>query len=129
MWRNFLKFPPWRMALIDGDMSRLNGTFRFRTPEEPRRDPNTGFLQGGEMGEWVDGGRCQIDKYIPAKQVIGTDGMSHTYTYDLFVPRPFHDADFRIGTEVEVTMEDCSTDSFIIQGVDNANRRYIELWG
>lgn len=110
-------------------MSRLNGTFRFRNAQEPERDPQTGFLSEADEGEWTDGGRCQIGKNIPARQVIGTDGQEHTYTYDLFVPRPWHGGDLQIGTEIEVTMGDGGTDVFTALGVDNLNRRYIEVWG
>lgn len=110
-------------------MGRYNGTFRYKNAQEPTKDPKTGFLTGGGEGEWADGGRCQIDKHIPAKQIQGTDGQIHSYTWDLFIQRPFHDGDFRIGTIVEITMEDGSVDRFTIQGVDNQNRRYIELWG
>ena len=112
-------------------MGRMNATFRYRNPTEPTKDENTGFVTGGsQSSEWVDGGRCQLDKSVPARQVIGTDGQMHSYTYDLFIPRPFHDAsNLTIGTEVEVTMEDGTVDQFTSDGVDNQNRKYVELWG
>ena len=115
--------------MVVNDMSRLNGTFRYKNAQEPERDPVTGFLVEGEAGDWADGGRCQIGKSVPAQHVVSADGDEHTYTYDMFVPRPWHGGDLRIGTEVEVTMEDGSTDFFTAQGVDNLNRRYIEIWG
>lgn len=96
-------------------MGRYNGTFRYKNAQEPTKDPKTGFLTGGGDGEWADGGRCQIDKHIPAKQIQGTDGQIHSYTWDLFIQRPFHDGDFRIGTVVEITMEDGSVDRFTIR--------------
>lgn len=116
--------------LICGNsMGRLNGTFKYRNPKEPEKDPATGFYTGGGVGEWEDGGRCQIDKAIPAKQIKGVDGQMYAYTWDLFILRPFHGETIKIGTEIEVTMEDGSTDAFTTLGVDNQNRRYIEVWG
>ena len=54
--------------------------------------------------------------------------MEYTYTYDLFILKPYDSGDIRVGTEIEVTMEDGSVDGFTAQGVDNC-RRYIEVWG
>ena len=110
-------------------MGRYNGTFRYRNDQEPQKDAKTGFYTGGGKGEWTDGCRCQIDKHIPAKQIMGVDGQMHAYTWDLFIQRPYDGTDLRIGTDIEVTMEDGTQDVFTIQGVDNQNRRYIELWG
>lgn len=110
-------------------MGRLNGTFRFRNSQEPVKDPSTGFYTGGGFGEWEAGGRCQIDKAIPARQIQGVDGQMYAYTWDLFILRPFKGGTIQIGTEVEVTMEDGSIDTFTALGVDNQNRRYIEIWG
>ena len=109
-------------------MGRWNGTFRYKNQQEPVKDPKTGFLVKGESGEWVDGCLCQIDKYAPAKQYVGTDGQSHSYTYNLFIMKPYRCDNLTIGTEVEITLEDGTTDLFTIQGVDN-QRRYIEIWG
>lgn len=111
-------------------MGTLNGTFRFRNRQEPVIDPATGFLTGNSQGygEWEDGGRCQIDKYIPARQVNGADGQVLTYTYDLFIQQPFHGGTIQIGTELEITAEDGSVDGFTAQGVD-FSRKYIEVWG
>ena len=111
-------------------MGRWNGTFQYRNAQEPEKDPQTGFLVGGDgESEWVPGCRCQIDKVMPAKQYVGTDGQEHTYNYYLFIPKPYKCDGLDIGTEVEITMEDGTVDCFTIQGVDKQNRRYIELWG
>lgn len=67
-------------------MGRNNGTFRYTALKEGQRDPKTGFITAG-ASEWLDGCECQIDKSIPAKKVIGTDGQIYTYTYDVFIPK------------------------------------------
>lgn len=110
-------------------MGRINATFRYRNQQEPETDPQTGFITGSaDSGEWSDGGMCQVDRHIPAKVLKGVDGMEYTYTYDLFILKPYDSGDIRVGTEIEVTMEDGSVDGFTAQGVDNC-RRYIEVWG
>ena len=110
-------------------MGRWNGTFKYRNQAEPERDPKTGFYVGGHgSAEFVDGGMCQIDKYAPAKQYVGTDGQTHSDTYNLFIMKPYRCDDLTIGTEVEITLEDGTTDQFTIQGIDN-QRKYVEIWG
>ncbi len=109
-------------------MGRWNGTFRFRNQQDPVKDSQTGFYSGGSFGEWEDGCQCQVDKYAPANQHVGEDGQTHSYTYNLYVMKPYNCDDLTIGTEVEITMEDGSTDQFTILGIEN-QRRYIEIWG
>ena len=110
-------------------MGRWNGTFKYRNQADPERDPQTGFYVGGEGSEeWVDAGMCQIDKYAPAKQYVGTDGQTHSYTYGLFVMKPFKGDQITIGTEVEITLEDGTVDQFTVIGTEN-QRRYFEIWG
>ncbi len=109
-------------------MGRYNGTFRYSPLAEARRDPETGFLEVSGSRSFIDGGLCQIEKSIPARQLIGEDGQTHAYTYDVFIPRTFGGS-IGIGTVIELTDESGGRDSFTVQGVDDQNRKYIELWG
>ncbi|CCY36256.1 putative uncharacterized protein [Alistipes sp. CAG:831] len=76
----------------------------------------------------MDGCECQIETFVPAKQKIGTDGQMHQYTYDVLIPKCFK-GNLDIATPVQITSEDGKVAVFEIQGVDNLNRRYIEIWG
>lgn len=107
---------------------RINGTFRYRPLSECGKDPVTGFPMPTQAQDYKDGGCCQIDKSIPAKHIIGADGQVNVYNYDVFIPRCF-DGGLAVGVEVQVVGEDGSVDKFTIQGVDNLNRKYIEIWG
>lgn len=108
-------------------MGRNNGTFRYTALKEGQRDPKTGFITAG-ASEWLDGCECQIDKSIPAKKVIGTDGQIYTYTYDVFIPKHFNGF-LVVGAQFQITSEEGVTDEFTIQGIDDMNRKYIEVWG
>ena len=108
-------------------MGRNNGTFRYTALKEGQRDPKTGFITAG-ASEWLDGWECQIDKSIPAKKVIGTDGQIYTYTYDVFIPKHFNGV-LVVGAQFQITSEEGVTDEFTIQGIDDMNRKYIEVWG
>lgn len=108
-------------------MSRYNGTFKYKQLGELTRGAN-GFYTPGADGDWLPGCECQIDKQIPAKQKIGTDGQMHAYTYDVFISKHFNGT-LELNAQVQITCEDGSCDEFTIQGIDNLNRRYIELWG
>lgn len=110
-------------------MSRNNGTFRYKEIQEASRDPRTGFILSGSQQEtWIDGCECQMETFVPAKQRVGTDGQMHSYTYDVLIPKCFK-GKLDIATPVELTSEDGQVSMFLIQGVDNLNRRYIEIWG
>lgn len=112
-------------------MGRNNGTFRYILPSEHVRDEETGFIkrnQQSNAGLWVDGCECQVEKSIPAKQYIGADGQAFLYTYDVFIP-PYFDKELCIGAKVEVTVERGGVDVFTILGIDDTNRKYIEIWG
>lgn len=109
-------------------MGRINGTFNYMVIQESQRNAETGFYSGGESSGFLTGCECQIDKSIPAKQVIGTDGQTYTYTYDVFIPKYFK-GELSVGAKVQLIMEDGAVDEFTIQGIDNCNRKYIELWG
>ena len=65
---------------------RCNGTFRYTALAGGEKDEDTGFITGSEP-IWEEGMECQIDKSIPAKQVVGTDGQIYAYTYDVFIPK------------------------------------------
>lgn len=109
-------------------MGRYNGSFEYKQVQEATRDEATGFVTGGVSADWLTGCECQIEKSVPASQKIGEDGQMYAYTYDVFIPKHFKGT-LTIGTEIKVTNEDGDTDEFTIQGVDNMNRRYIEIWG
>lgn len=79
------KFLPLRTALICGDMARINGTFRYTAlPLEATRNEATGFYTDDDAPVWVKGCECQVEKFIPAKQRLGTDGQMYSYTFDVF---------------------------------------------
>lgn len=108
---------------------RYNGTFKYKEIQEEQIDPNTGFIVSEpQNGDWIDGCECQIETFVPAKQKIGTDGQMHQYTYDVIIPKCFN-GNLDIATPVRVISEDGKVSMFEIQGVDNLNRRYIEIWG
>ncbi len=109
-------------------MGRNNGTFNYAIVQEPQRDPETGFITAGNPSEWVTGCECQIEKAIPAKQIIGEDGQKYAYTYDVFIPKHFS-GELAIGVRMQVISENGVTDEFTIQGIDDFNRKYIEVWG
>lgn len=107
---------------------RINGTFKYSVIGEIQKDPTTGFVVSGKASELKDGCECQIDKSIPAKQIIGTDGQIYAYNYNVFIPKYF-DGDLAIGALMQITSDDGVVDEFTIQGKDDMNRKYIEIWG
>lgn len=108
---------------------RYNGTFKYKEIQDEQIDLNTGFIVSEpQTGDWMDGCECQIETFVPAKQKIGTDGQMHQYTYDVLIPKCFK-GNLDIATQVQITSEDGKVAVFEIQGVDNLNRRYIEIWG
>ena len=110
-------------------MGRFNGTFRYQVFQDVQRDPVTGlYTPTGPPNSWHDGFECQIEKSIPARQMLGSDGQMHTYTYDVFIPK-YPSIELALGMSIEVTSEDGVKDVFTIQGIDDLNRKYIELWG
>lgn len=110
-------------------MIRNNGSFRYKHIQEAQKDQATGFYtQPVNADEWIDGCGCQIEKYIPAKQRIGVDGQIQTYNYTVFIPKHWS-GNLELTALMEITGEDGSKDEFPIQGVDNFNRKYIEVWG
>ncbi len=110
-------------------MGRNNGTFKYKLCQDAQQDPDTGFYsQGGGAGDWLPGCECQIEKQIPAKQKIGADGQMHAYNYDVFIPKHFN-GKLELTAQMQILGEDGTSDEFTIQGVDNLNRKYIEVWG
>ena len=86
-------------------MARNNGTFRYTVLSlEATRDEATGFFTDDDAPVWENGCECQVEKFIPAKQRIGTDGQMYSYTYDVFIP-PYFVGNLSIGARVEVTVE------------------------
>lgn len=121
--------PLLRMALICGNMGRNNGSFRYKIVQEAQRDQATGlYTQPENSGEWINGCECQIERYIPAKQVMGEDGQMHAYNYSVFIPKYFR-VELNITDQMQITGENGTTDEFTIQGIDPFNRKYTEVWG
>ena len=110
-------------------MSRNNGTFKYKPIQEAVKDPTTGLYSAGDPTAWLPGCECQIDKFVPAKQKIGADGIIYTYSYDVFLPKHFDCSKFSIGTKVQLYSENGMVGEFTIQGIDDLNRKYVELWG
>lgn len=111
---------------------RTNGTFSFKPKTETAvKDPATGWnTYSGNASGWVEGCECQISRSIPARQITGVDGVIQSYTYDVFIPKYFVDAEkLKTGTEIMLTGEDGNISYFTVSGVDSYNRKYIELWG
>lgn len=107
---------------------RTNGTFDYKPVGSVQTDPTTGFVIGADDTPFLKGCDCQIDKSIPAKQVIGTDGQMYAYNYDVFIPKYFN-GELAIGCTVRITSENGGTDEFTVEGLDDMNRKYIEIWG
>lgn len=108
---------------------RTNGTFEYKPVGSVQTDPTTGFvIPNDNSTAFLQGCECQIDKSIPAKQVVGTDGQTYAYTYDVFIPKYFN-GELAIGCTVRVTSESGTTDEFSVLGIDDMNRKYIEVWG
>lgn len=110
-------------------MGRNNGTFNYKIAQDAQKDQTTGFYtQSDSSDEWIPGCECQIEKQIPAKQKIGVDGQMHAYNYDVFIPKHFN-GKLELTAQMQIFGEDGTSDEFTIQGVDNLNRKYIEVWG
>nr|DAF67748.1 MAG TPA: hypothetical protein [Caudoviricetes sp.] len=107
---------------------RINGSFKYKTLSQVVKDPETGLRYSSGGSDWQPGCECQIDKQIPAKQVIGTDGQAYTYSYDVFIPKYFR-GELVVGAAIQLYGEDGSVDEIQIKGIDNLNRKYIEVWG
>lgn len=107
---------------------RINGTFNYALAQGPQRDPETGFFTGSAAPDFVAGCECQIEKSIPARQMVGEDGQIFSYTYDVFIPRHFK-GELAIGTVIQVIPDGGAVDEFSVLGVDDCNRKYIEVWG
>lgn len=110
-------------------MSRYNGAFQYRTSTEGEIDPSTGFPSRGSVSDWMPGCMCQFEYNVPARQKIGSDGQIYQYTYTLFIPKGGFRGTLEIGTEIQVTDENGKAYSFTACGVDDLNRKYIEVWG
>ena len=108
---------------------KFNGSFNYRTAGNATVDPTTGFLDDNAGNAFVKGCECQIDISIPAKTIIGTDGQTYTYTYDVFIPKYFRGA-LAVGDTMRLVGADGrEIADFTIRGVDTLNRKLIEVWG
>lgn len=108
-------------------MGRNNGTFNYKVIQDAEKDSD-GFYNRPGGSDWIPGCECQIEKYIPAKQRIGTDGQMYSYSYEVFIPKHFR-GDLELTAPVMLIGEDDSCDEITILGVDNHNRKYIAIWG
>lgn len=108
---------------------KFNGSFLYRHVGEVETDPATGFIDTTNENDFERGCECQIDFNVPAKQVIGTDGQTYTYTYDVFIPKYFKGT-LSIGDKIRlIDGAGNEVDEFTIKGVDALNRKVIEIWG
>ena len=57
-----------------------------------------------------------------------TSYQTYTYSYDVFIPKHFRGL-LVVGAKFQITSEEGVTDEFTIQGIDDMNRKYIEVWG
>lgn len=108
---------------------KINGHFRYKPIADVERDKSTGFINTLPNKDlWIDGCECQLDRIIPAKHHVGTDGQEFSYSYDMFIPPHFDSQNLSIGTDIEVTRHDGSVETFTVGSIDRTPK-YIELWG
>lgn len=108
---------------------KFNGSFNYKSAGDAIVDPSTGFLDDSVNNAFVKGCECQIDVTIPAKQIIGTDGRTYSYTYDVFIPKYFC-GELAVGDTIQLVGADGrEVTTTTILGVDTLNRKYIEVWG
>ena len=104
-----------------GTLTKYNALVGELEPYTPSRLALQKALADVKISDWVE-------KFIPAKQRLGTDGQMYSYTFDVFLPSYF-EGDLSIGARVEVTLERGGVDEFTISGIDDTNPKYIEIWG
>ena len=107
---------------------RINGSFKYQTIPQVVTDPTTGLKKASGGSEWLPGCECQIDKQIPARKMVGTDGEAYSYNYNVFIPKHFA-GELAVGMIIQLSGEAGVVDEIQIQGIDNLNRKYIEIWG
>lgn len=108
---------------------RHNGKIQYAAIPIAEQDPNTGFYKESGEEVWMEGCRCQIDKSIPAKQIVGSDGQMFQYTYDVLLFEADFKGELGIGMNVRLIFDNGKEDEMTIQGIDDTNGRYIEIWG
>lgn len=110
-------------------MSRINATFKHKSIQQIVQD-NDGFYDPvPDTSEWVDGCECYVEKHIPAKQIIGVDGTVYTYNYTVFIPKHYM-GNLELTQQLQLTYNDTGkVETLTIQGVDDMNRKHIEIWG
>ncbi|MGE9615665.1 MAG: hypothetical protein ACQPRJ_03985 [Solitalea-like symbiont of Acarus siro] len=106
-------------------MAKYNATFRYRLSEKATQNDN-GFWDVSGSIEWMPGGHCYIEKYIPAKEVKGVDGTLTLYTYEIFLPKEFK-VKLYIGTNLLLNIGG-NIEKVTITGVDNTGKKHIILW-
>lgn len=109
-------------------MSRYNATFKHKQLGTLTKGANGFYTQSQDGGDWIPGCECYVEKSIPAKQRIGTDGQIFTYTYEVFIPKHYRGI-LELNAPFSIQMEDGTDDEFSILGIDNLNRRSIIIWG
>lgn len=108
---------------------RHNGKFQYATIPVAEQDSTTGFYKASGEEVWMEGCSCQIDKSIPAKQIVGSDGQLFQYTYDVLLFETDFKGELGIGMKLRLMFDNGKEDEIVIQGIDDTNGRYIEIWG
>lgn len=108
---------------------KLYGTFNYKSNGEVTIDHTTGFATQSAENPFVSGCLCQIDKSIPARQKVGTDGHKFAYTYTVFCFRSDFKGKIAIGDDVEIIYHNGVRDTFTVLSVDDTHPKYIEIWG
>ena len=117
------------MAQICGKMSRVNATFKIKSVQQVQKDDDGFYKPLPNTSEWIDGCECYVEKHIPAKQIIGVDGQVYTYNYTVFIPKHYN-GNLELTQEMQLIYNETGkVETLIIQGVDDANRKHIEVWG
>lgn len=110
-------------------MSRINATFKHKSIQQVVKDSDGFFDPTPNTSEWINGIECYVEKHIPAKQIIGVDGQVFTYNFTVFIPKHYK-GKLEITQEMQLVYNETGkVETLIILGVDDANRKYIEVWG
>ena len=109
---------------------RYNATFRYNPVQNSGSHDNEGFYDPGSSApDWIDGIECYVEKHIPAKQVMGIDGQIFTYNYTIYIPKWFDQCKLEVTGTLEITYnESVGRETITIKGVDDINRKNIEIW-
>lgn len=109
-------------------MSRINAKFRIKSVQPIIKD-DYGFINHTPNEGWIDGCECYVEKHIPAKQIIGIDGQVYTYSYSVFIPKHYNGI-LEVTQEMQLIYNDTGkVETMTVKGVDDLNRKHIEVWG